>query len=157
MRIFIVSFGMVLLAIAVRAEAPDHLDPFEAFQLWTGCQPVYLSVGLETSKTEIDLTEEAVEIATRSRLRSARLYADEWTGVAIFVTINVFDVAFNIDVELFKTLVDREFAGREGIGITWGTGFTGTHGNDSNYILTSVSQLIDEFLDEYLRVNADAC
>ncbi len=114
-------------------------------------------VTLQTSKTEIDLTEEAVEIATRSRLRSARLYAGERTGVAIFVTVHVVGVAFNIDVGLNKILVDLEFAGREGIGTTWETVFTGTHGNDSNYILTSVSQLIDEFLDEYLRVNADAC
>ena len=33
----------------------------------------------------------------------------------------------------------------------------GTHGKDLGYILSSVSQIADRFIDEYLRVNADAC
>ena len=40
---------------------------------------------------------------------------------------------------------------------TWDVASTGTHGQDPNFILSSVAQETDKFIDEYLRVNADAC
>ena len=39
----------------------------------------------------------------------------------------------------------------------WGMELTGTFGRDSNNILSSMALLSDKFIDEYLRVNADAC
>ena len=36
-------------------------------------------------------------------------------------------------------------------------GSTGTHGDNASYILSSASQHVDKFIDEYLRVSADAC
>ena len=157
MRIFLVSLLLVLLAISSRAEVPDHLGSKDAFNLWTGCKPVGLVASLEKHETEIDLTEDEIEIATRSRLRSARLYAEELTFPFLLVSVHVVGNAFSVDVALLKPLVDRVFSGREWGGITWATGSTGTHGTNSNYILSSVSKYIDEFLDDYLRVNADSC
>ena len=40
---------------------------------------------------------------------------------------------------------------------TWEVGLTGTHGQDSNSVLSSVAHSTDLFIDEYLRVNTDAC
>ena len=40
---------------------------------------------------------------------------------------------------------------------TWDVASTGTHTQNPNYILSSVTLYTDEFIDEYLRVNADAC
>ena len=34
---------------------------------------------------------------------------------------------------------------------------TGTNGGDPGYVLSLVSQYTDKFIDEYLRVNEDAC
>ena len=34
---------------------------------------------------------------------------------------------------------------------------TGTHGGDDGFIVQSVSELLDTFLVEYLRVNDEAC
>ncbi len=45
----------------------------------------------------------------------------------------------------------------ENTATTWGVGSTGTHSRNPNFILSSVSQHTDKFIDEYLRVNADAC
>ncbi len=40
---------------------------------------------------------------------------------------------------------------------TWATGAFGAHGRDSGFILSSISQDTDKFVDAYLRVNGDAC
>ena len=157
MRIFLISLLLVLLATISKAEAPDHLDPDEAFQLWTGCQPVGVVVGLNKGETEINLTEEKIEAAVRSRLRSARLYAAEGSGVSIIVLVDVLKIAFNIDVAFQKFVSDVAFSEQFDFGTTWMTGGIGIHSYNANFILSSISQYIDEFLDEYLRVNADAC
>ena len=157
MRIFVVTLLLVFLAIPVRGETADYLDPHEAFQLWTGCEPVGLYVILDMDDTEIDLTEEEIERAARSRLRSARLYDKEAEALNLFVIVNVFDVAFTTDVEFEKSLSDLRFSEEEWWGVTWATGYIGVHGDLSNYILSAVSQSMDEFLDDYLRVNADSC
>ena len=36
-------------------------------------------------------------------------------------------------------------------------GSTGTHGGDAGFILSAVSQHLDKFLVEYLRVNEENC
>ena len=46
-----------------------------------------------------------------------------------------------------------------GYAIVWLSGSTGVYGAaaGSGFILSSVSHHTDKFIDEYLRVNADAC
>ena len=39
----------------------------------------------------------------------------------------------------------------------WETGSYGTHGGDADYILQAVSERLDRFILEYLRVNETAC
>ena len=34
---------------------------------------------------------------------------------------------------------------------------TGTHSENPDFILSGVSELMDEFIADYLRVNAEAC
>ena len=157
MRIFIISLLLVLLAAISRAEAPDHLDVWDQFQLWTGCQPVVLDVILKKNYTpDIDLTEEEILTAVRSRLRSAKVYNEDGYYPSLFVGVNVYGPAFSININLSKFLVDREFSGITGGAVSWQRGSTGTP-TDGTYILSAVSKHIDKFLDEYLRVNADAC
>ena len=158
MRIFIVSLLLVLLATIARADVPDHLGWVDAFQLWTGCQPVSLGVNLQKDNApDLDLTEEQIEIAVRSRLRSARVYHESVDPPYLEVTVHVASQAFRIRVELLKLLRDEVYSNYFGHEPTWETTSLGTHGNNANFILQSVSQHIDKFLDEYLRVNASAC
>ena len=70
--------------------------------------------------------------------------------------MNVVSLAFNINVGFYKAVRD-EMSGVNLSAITWLASFTGMHGRDSSYILSSVTRKVDEFIDEYLRVNADAC
>ena len=41
--------------------------------------------------------------------------------------------------------------------MTWDLGATGTHGGDAGYVLQTLSEFVDTFVVEYLRVNEAAC
>ena len=57
----------------------------------------------------------------------------------------------------FKRVFDPA-SGEYGHGTVWVLSSTGTAGNDDGgYILQSVSEKIDRFLVEYLRINEEAC
>ena len=148
-----------MLTAAASASA-DVVSDYDRFQLWNECRPMSLVVeDLSDDATAIDLTEDAIKIAVRSRLRAARLYSEDGGEAAwadLYINALVVGPAFSIGIYYYKFVWDiatkLEFQTP-----TWRRGSTGTHGVDSNYILSSVAQDADAFIDEYLRVNADAC
>ena len=147
----------VAVAVSVSAEEVSELD---RFQLWNECRPMRLVVeGLPDGATAIDLTKDAIKIAVRSRLRAARIYSEDYGEAAwayLYINVNVVGHAFDIMTDYGKFVRDNA-TNLEFSASTWSTGTTGTHGGDSNYILSNVAQHADKFIDEYLRVNADAC
>ena len=153
-----------LLATSPAASA-DEVSYYDRFELWNGCKDVKLLVeSLSDDAGEIALRKEDIETAVRSRLRGARIY-DDRTSAYLYVNINVVGIAFNIDVQFNRgvEVVYPFWEKPEGIfplaghAPTWQWGSTGTHANDPSYILSAVARHTDKFIDEYLRVNADAC
>ena len=174
----------VALALALVLAAPsgavEEVTWCDRFGLWNGCRPVdVLVVSLSEDAEKIGLRTEYIETTVRSRLRGARIYGGvprldepDWLGwkvrhgsygePSLHVDISVVSLAFDIEVE-FRRFVKVQLTVPEGMdplvgkATTWRTGSTGTHGRDASYILSWVSLHVDEFIDEYLRVNADAC
>ena len=148
--------AVLLLFIATSALAEEVSD-LDRFRLWNDCLAMDLIVeGLNQDAAEIGLTKEAIETAVRSRLRAARLY-DADAGPFLYVRVAVAGVGFSIEVE-YRKLVFDPASGQSHYASTRRLSSTGTHGRSGkNYILTATSQDMDRFLDEYLRVNADAC
>ncbi len=142
------------VAAATSAEEVSYYDRFE---LWNDCQPISLYVTpLSQDADDIGLTEESLETAVRSRLRAARLYdPDSWTPY-LFVGVSVIGRAYGLDLALYKRVNDP-ISGATGDAATWAASWTGTHGGNGSFILSNVSEGMDRFLDEYLRVNAEAC
>lgn len=128
---------------------------------------------------KIGLRTEYIETTVRSRLRNARIYDGvpprsdpRWLGWMVsnrrygepflYVDVNVASSAFNVEVE-FRRSVKVLLPVPEGmdplvpLATTWDSSSLGTHGRDASYVLSSVSQHVDRFIDEYLRVNATAC
>ena len=143
------------LLLSASAWAKD-VSTFDRFELWNDCEPMDLIVErFSQDATEIGLTEEAVTSAVRSRLRAARLFDADNTSY-LYANVFVVGPAFSVRVSYYKLM--RDFASGEISTVSaWGTASTGTHGRDSGFILSSVSEHTDRFLDEYLRVNEVAC
>ena len=149
----------VLLLLAVlggglaHAEAPSA---FDRFRLFNHCGPLdFVVEGLPTGASEIGLTESSLQAAVESRLRAARLF-DEDVLPYLYLNVNVFGAAFSIDLRFNKT-VDDVATDLRRQATTWQVGGTGTHGKNAGYIRSAVSEFMDQFLVEYLRVNEEAC
>ena len=145
-----------LLAISPTASASEVSD-YDRFGLWNGCLPTDLVVeGLGKDEANIGLTKEAITVAVQSRLRGARLFEADHQFTYLYVNVHVVGRAYSIHFAYNKWLEDP-LSGEKGFAMTWYSGSTGTHGEDSGYILSSVSRHADRFIDEYLRVNAEFC
>ncbi len=165
---------VVLLSLLVAWPVmADEIDEYEKFLLWNDCQPVSLNVmvdieGLEgsgsTRRKRQDLARERIQTTVESRLRRARIYTDDYSShgsVAASITgysgdsIIPDSVFFSIEIQLFLP-VDRPKIGLEQFYIaTWQTDWFGI--GDSGDVLEIVAEKTDQFINEYLRVNAKAC
>ena len=64
--------------------------------------------------------------------------------------------AYSIGI-FFKKYLGDGVSEQSGLAATWETGHYGTHGGDAGYIMQIVSEYLDRFILEYLRVNETAC
>ncbi len=130
-------------------------EEVDRFQLFTNCAPLDLLVVVEGDALD-GLTQESTTRAVRSRMRTARLY-DEEAAPYLSVHIHVVGAAFSRSVRLRKRVFDPHSGVRQWA-TTWETSSTGTHGRTGgSFVLSKLSEDMDLFLDEYLRVNEAAC
>ena len=129
-----------------------------------------MSLGVSTvsqGASDIGLTEQAITVAVRSGaepttpgcFERARLYNADPGTPFLFVRVNVVGVAFHVSVDYIKWVEDSA-SGVSRPARTWERLSTGTHRLDASYasyILSELSQKVDEFIDEYLRVNGASC
>ena len=150
--------GLFLAGGALAQETDSRSSKYERFQLYSGCSPMFLSAVVEekdAAATTIGLTQQAIEAAVESRLRSARLY-DAKASQMLSVNVIVVGSAFSVSMDYYKVLLDP-LSQEKGPAPTWSSNWVGTHGQRGGYILSWVSQNMDQFLVEYLRVNEAAC
>ena len=156
LTVSLVVSTLVWLADSASAASVTDTD-LDRFQLWNDCRPMYLVVeNLPESAAQIGLTEERIAIAVRSRLRAARLYEVSVRNPYLYVNVNVLRRSFGIIIRYNKFVQDL-VTGKTGPSPTWNIHGIGTHGEDAGYILSTVAMYMDRFIDEYLRVNEDAC
>ena len=147
---------LALSFVAPEAAEETFTERYDRFRLFANCLPMSLIVeDLNSDAEEIGLTRDSVQAAVESRLRSARLYDSSATPY-LYVNVNVYRQSFSISLEYNKFLFDG-LSQNNGYAATWTYGGTGQHANDHGFILSSVSQYMDQFLVEFLRVNEEAC
>ena len=162
-------FGVAVIVALFRIALPlplvaqgGFVSQADRFALYTACAAVNVEVALnEKSHGDLaGLTRESVERAVTSRLRSARIYAAEGLAAVLQVDIHGVATAFHTDLRFHKAVRDDWYPGSTGasrFAITWRRGYTGLHWTNAPFIRGSVAELIDTFIDEYLRVNEAAC
>lgn len=153
------AFIAALLIWPAPSLASEKVTELDRFRLWNECRPFSLVIErLSQSATKMGLSNNSIAAATRSRLRAARLYTPDQTSPEwLYVNINVVGKAHNISLQFKKTVKDLS-SGRSNYATTWGTGITGTHGmSGADYIMSGLSEGMDRFIDNFLRINASAC
>lgn len=157
------ALALLLVLLPTPGFAQDTDERMDTFALFTRCSEVDLVVEqLPEDARDLGLTKETLERAARSRLRSARVYSDAPKSLVpyLYINVNVVSPAHSVQVEFHKRLFDPT-SGHFGFPATWDQGLTGTHGRGgdagASFVVQGLSMIMDEFIDEYMRVNADAC
>ena len=151
--------GFGLLALAMSVAPTQGVTDFDRFRLFNNCEPMGLVVAVPDDDEDVKkfgLAEERVQFAVESRLRGARLFSSDLGSSALEVDVSVAGGAFKISMFYNKLLLDS-VSGENNFAATWIRWVFGTHGQKPNYIISSLPELIDEFIAEYLRVNESAC
>ena len=138
----------------------------ERFKLFNECRPMVLwPIDVDT---ESGLTKDRIQALVESRLRAARLYLDHeapnypavveqnrplaYLGVSVKATKNAFSVAVNYNKRVYDPVSDVSATTK-----TSTESIFGTHFGDGDFVLQGLSEQIDKFVLEYLRVNEAAC
>ena len=165
-RIGILPTAVLALGLALPATAAEGITKRDRFELWARCQPMELVVeDLSNSTKKIGLRKAEIERAVRSRLRGARIYTDKLGDHFLYVRVSIVGSAYSarvafsrvVEALLVGTLTPKGRGRILGFAATWETSSLGIHRDRPDYILSTVARHTDEFIDEYLRVNADAC
>ena len=136
----------------------------DRFELWSNCDAMNLDVTFQKMDDSSGLTKETIVTLIRSRLRAARLFSDGTietgipSGGVLRVHVHTVGLAYTVQFEFMKSfIIDTTSNIISPVAVTWETDMLGTHNASSNQIISTISKNIDHFIDEYLRINADAC
>ena len=138
-------------------ELPDSIrESLERFRLFTECQPVGLNLYAGEEAVELGVTEERLRTVAESRLRAARLFRAEGSGPVLWVEVGVVGLAYLIQVDLLRSM-RNPYTETWAPVTTWEGGGFGAHGGNAGFIMQGVSEYMDGFIGDYLRVNEAAC
>ena len=153
-RLLVLVVGLLSGAVAGAQEVSD----FDRFQLFNECRQMDLVVedyDDDAGGAALGLTVARIRTLAESRLRAARLY-DADAAPWLYVNAHVRSRGFSLNVE-YKKLVYDAVSGETNYATMWNVNGTGTHGGDAGFILQGLSEHLDGFILEYLRVNEAAC
>ena len=147
--------------------AERNIDLLEqcGFELFNECRPVDLIVRVQdlmnmlNPAPEIGRIEERISTMAESRLRAARIYAESQAGSGILI-VGVAQATgrYLVTVGLYRSVFEP-VSGKWSFAPTW-------QATDARYrfplstsdsAIQNVSEGIDKFISEYLRVNESAC
>jgi len=166
--------AILLLLVSVPAQA-DEVSDGERFQLWNDCEPI----GLLVSEALPDFPgfETDMKTLAESRLRAARIYnADGYEDRSSFLYVGLYFSdgsnflssgdhlwrAYSVDIDFYQYVQRGDLNTSS---ITWKNGLVGEFdlgpfglaSISNGTILQHLSELMDGFINEYLRVNEAAC
>ena len=155
---------LAVVSLAGSPAAGQEITNTDLFQLWNDCEPIDLVIDLSGDAKKNGLTKQRIQTMAESRLRSARIYSHT-LGAHLYVNVNYADFnteagAFEASVS-FNPIVNRDWSvdhpAKKNFATTWDNTYLGVSGGNSGFIMQTLSEQIDEFINEYLRVNAGSC
>jgi hypothetical protein len=117
---------------------------------------VHVVVELAGDASKIGLTEDSVRTHVESRLRSAGLTPGDARlyGTWLYVNVRTGGTVYLVDVAYDRQVTFEARGQRLGtVGVVWHRNVVGTTGGSHAYIIRGLDQLLDAFLNDYLRAN----
>ncbi len=108
---------------------------------------------LNEEALELGLTENRLQTVTELRLRKEGIKITGPQDPTLYVNVNVVGKAYHISLEIKELLDLIRIKNSCLVVVTYNKGFTGTHGNKPEFIVSSLSILLDIFLNDYYKAN----
>ena len=157
---------VIVIAAVIASCAPLEAQTIsrERFELFNECQPVHLIVVLGDGVDDLPepltkLTTERVRTLAESRLRAARLFSSAALFPLLSISVEVLGQTSVRTMSLSK-MVHDPISGETHVATTWKETFLNRHrsGSDgADTIMQRLSESVDTFVLEYLRVNEESC
>ena len=150
--------GVIVLVAAGGVAAAQSPEPARSPQddrfalLW--CFPFGFEVRVQADGDAYGVTHDRVSVLVESRLRAARLYRDWSIGPELDVYVWFSGPALLLEVAFYRWV---EAGALSGYAATWGRRRLGAHGRSGDYVMQQLSEMVDGFILEHLRVNEDSC
>ena len=138
----------------LKEQALKIIKDSKLFSLYNGCKPMMIFVS--SDDTDEAPTEAEIRVIAEGRLRAARLYEKVSLNSFFEVVVRTTSTAFLVVASYNKRGTD-DASGVNSLATTWDDAAFGSHGGNSEYILNAVSNLMDRFILEYMRVNEQDC
>jgi len=115
--------------------------------------------GLPDNSRQAGLTQDLIRAKVELQLRRngiSPIAKDEYKPGYLYVWVSTVDHAFHVEVQ-FKRTVTYSSEGRmyETFASVWGESYTGTFAGGSSYILLTLANLLDLFINAYLKANQE--
>ena len=141
---------ILLIAMPVQAQlSGEYAHDNLAMDGW--CRPMGLEVQTFGDAADDVSLRSALQDLVESRLRFARLYAEdgwnEW-GQVLLVFVSAIDTAFNLEVNLMRFVMDTG-SGKQGSVLVWNLSTLGVNSR----VNFPLADLVGQFITEYVRAN----
>ena len=150
--------ALLMLAAPCIAQTDDP-ELIKRFQLFANCRPMRVFVVVALDRATFDDLESQMRAVVEKRMKAARLLATEHVPIpALYVEIDGWQgYAFNVKLAFRKWLYDP-ISNTTWLGAAWlSSGIGMTDGTNPDPIFTAVNRHMDLFLEQYMRVNQEAC
>lgn len=152
---FIISISLCLV-FSFHSRAQSSIQP-------NGLEMLdYKKLGLDIEiisnySTLLSLDKERVYLKCKSKLDQSgiKLIDPEQAEATLKVNINIEDFAYNVELD-FSRIVSYSVKKKGDFqvnGITWNRGTTGTHEESAGIIMLALDELLNNFLEEYVKTN----
>ena len=141
----------------------EIIEELDKRDLWVkNCKDLSVAVFVKDN-SKLGITKEEIRTKVELRLRQANIRPREDMGSSekmydipsLQVSVITVDSAFNVDID-FVRYVTWALPNGEITGYwhpTWKNGWTGIHLHDRAYLLSQIDDLMDSFLNAYLKAN----
>ena len=161
--ILLLSFSFFLITTKA-AKAQDYQQYLELFRnskrSLNGLEisdhkKVNILISVKTKSHEIGLTEERIRTKCDLRLRQAGLELAGRESESLYVEISILENAFGVRASFNRfVLFNGKGPTYRKLAVTWEATYIGAHGNKEEYVMGALDELLDSFVNEYLKANA---
>ncbi len=130
----------------------------QRFELWNNCEPMQLGV-LLLSDAESIVAQREVYALVSNKLLNAGIRVVRDVDTRLVVDVEKVGLSLYIQVNYVKDFVQDNASQAKGYAITWTTSIGVPYARFTNLESTKlvIGLSVDQFIREYLRVNANAC